>query len=48
MPDKKTSPRVAREASQQLRNPKSSPKERSVAGSDLTQAGGKKSKKKGK
>ena len=34
---KQTSPRVAKEASQILRDPKSSPKEKSVAGSDLSQ-----------
>jgi len=34
---KQTSPRVAKEASQILRDPKSTPKERSVAGSDLAQ-----------
>jgi len=51
MPGKKkgTSPRVATEAAQQLRAPDSTKPERSVAGSDLSQAGqGKKPKKKGK
>jgi hypothetical protein len=44
MPDKKTSPQVAREASKILRDPSSTKKERSVAGSDLSQAGPKKPK----
>ena len=35
---KGTSPDVASAASQQLRNPKSTPKEREVAASDLAQA----------
>lgn len=55
MPDKKkgTSPRVATEASDQVRDPRSTNPERSVAGSDLNQAGRekkpkKKPKKKGK
>jgi hypothetical protein len=38
MPNQKqTSPRVAKEASQILRDPKSTAKEKSVAGSDLSQ-----------
>jgi len=44
VPDKKTSPKVAREAAQILRDPKSTKKERSVAGSDLSQAAWKKPK----
>jgi hypothetical protein len=45
MPDKKTSPRVAKEASKVLRNPASTKTEKSVAGSDLGQASPKKPKK---
>jgi hypothetical protein len=45
MPDKKTSPRVAKEASKVLKNPASTKTLKSVAGSDLSQAGGKKPKK---
>jgi hypothetical protein len=43
---KQTSPKVASKASKILQNPKSSPAEKSVAASDLAQAGGKKKKKK--
>lgn len=43
-PDKKTSPKVAKEASKILRDPKSTPAEKSVAGSALSQSRGKKSK----
>jgi hypothetical protein len=49
VPNKKTSRRFASEASELLRNPESTKPERSVAGSDLSQAGPqKKPKKKGK
>jgi len=51
MADKKTSKKVARKASGQLRDPKSTAAEKSVAGSDLAQAAPKKRpapKKKGK
>ena len=44
-PDKKTSPKVATKASQGLQDPKSTKAEKSVAASDLSQAGGKKMKK---
>jgi hypothetical protein len=44
MPDKKTSPKVAKEASKILRNPSSTKTDKSVAGSDLSQAGLKKHK----
>jgi hypothetical protein len=39
---KQTSPKVASEASKILQNPKSTKTEKSVAASDLSQAGGKK------
>jgi hypothetical protein len=39
---KVTSPRVATLASRVLRNPKSTAKEKEIAASDLSQAGGKK------
>jgi hypothetical protein len=42
MPDRKTSPKVAKDAAKQLRDPKSTPAQKRVAGSDLGQAGGKK------
>ena len=42
MNKKQTSPSVATKASEILRDPKSTPKEKSVAGSDLAQAKGKK------
>jgi hypothetical protein len=42
MPDKKTSPKVAKEASKILRKPSSSKTAKSVAGSDLSQASPKK------
>lgn len=45
MPDRKTSPKVAKEAAKILRNPKSTKTEKSVAGSDLSQASPKKPKK---
>jgi|BarGraNGADG00212_1021973.scaffolds.fasta_scaffold35879_2 hypothetical protein len=45
MPDKKTSPKVAKEASKVLRNPTSTKTEKSVAGSDLSQTSPKKPKK---
>jgi hypothetical protein len=41
---KQTNPKVASKASEILRNPKSTPAEKSVAASDLAQAGGKKTK----
>ncbi len=41
---KQTSPKVATKASKILRHPKSTPAEKSVAASDLAQAGGKKKK----
>ena len=41
---KQTSTKVASEASKILRNPKSTKAEKSVAASDLSQAGGKKKK----
>jgi hypothetical protein len=41
---KQTSPKVASEASKILRNPKATKAEKSVAASDLAQAGGKKKK----
>jgi hypothetical protein len=44
MPDKKTSPEVAKKASKILRNPTSTKSEKSVAGSDLSQASPKKPK----
>ena len=43
-PDKKTSPKVATKASKGLQDPKSTPAEKSVAASDLSQAGAKKKK----
>ena len=43
-PDKKTSPKVATKASKALQDPKSTPAEKSVAASDLSQAGAKKKK----
>lgn len=43
--NEKTSPSVARKASEQLRNPKSTPAQRTVAGSALTQAPNKPKKK---
>jgi hypothetical protein len=43
---KTTSPRVAKEASSQLRSPKSTAQQRSVAGSALSQSPGKSSKSK--
>jgi hypothetical protein len=48
VPDKKTSPRVAREAGEVLRDSGSPKKDRSVAGSDLGQAASTKPKKKSK
>lgn len=42
--NKQTSPKVASKASQILRDPKSTKAEKSVAASDLSQAGGKKKK----
>ena len=47
-PDKKTSPKVATKASKALKDPKSTPAEKSVAASDLSQAGSKKSQAGGK
>jgi hypothetical protein len=44
MPDKKTSPKVAKEASKVLKSPTATKTQKSVAGSDLSQAGGKKPK----
>ena len=41
---KQTSPKVASKASEILRNPKSTKAAKSVAASDLSQAGGKKKK----
>jgi len=41
MNKKQTSPSVATKASEILRNPKSTPQEKSVAASDLAQAKGK-------
>ena len=43
--DKKTSPKVATEASKVLKDTGTTPAEKSVATSDLSQAGGKKKKK---
>lgn len=43
-PDKQTSPKVATEASKSLRDPKSTKAAKSVAASDLSQAGAKKKK----
>jgi hypothetical protein len=43
---KQTSPKVATKASDILQNPKSTPAAKSVAASDLAQAGGNKKKKK--
>jgi hypothetical protein len=44
-PDKQTSPKVAAKASTSLKDPKSTKTKKSVAASDLSQAGGKKPKK---
>ena len=43
-PDKSSSPKVATESGKSLRDPKSSKAEKSIAASDLSQAGSKKKK----